>query len=593
MAARTIDIRDKLTRETKASSRPSLLAAGPSKTEKVLARGRRAISEEPDESLDSNGPEADADGESTQDEESIMRMFWQGRRDQGLRESVFDEKPSKSSETLPTGWTVVSISLSKERNSIVLTRRSGCATLSDLVFSLPIDRQARREGEEEELTIDAALEEMNDIVTSSNDLTASAKNISDSAEMDARKMWWTGRRELDDRLRLLCESIELRWLGPFKSTFMDPLPVDRDSSAMTVLRSAFDRIVKRLCFPSGTLKKGSKVKLDEAILEVVAGLSSTNVTDEELEDLLHFIADVHQFNGVPVAVDEADLDEITVDLRSALEDFRSTCTKVRRAQQEQEVDHHIFLILDKDTAPIPWESIPALRGRAVCRIPSMSFLQDRVEMARRLGASQDNDGAFHLPRECKTYYLLNPSGDLAKSQKRFEGYLRSIPNSRGLIGKAPGPNEYLDALGSHSLVLYFGHSGGEQYVKTTRLRALQRCAVTMLWGCSSAVLRDQGEYDRTGTPHNYMIAGAPAVVGQLFDATDKELDCLSESVLLHLGLKGEPSEDLKAAMKSSKARFDKMSLARAVAESRDCCRLPYLTGSAPVVYGVPVYFDRD
>lgn len=29
----------------------------------------------------------------------------------------------------------------------------------------------------------------------------------------------------------------------------------------------------------------------------------------------------------------------------------------------------------------------------------------------------------------------------------------------------------------------------------------------MLWGCSSGALRDMGDFDRVGTPFNYMLAG--------------------------------------------------------------------------------------
>lgn len=29
----------------------------------------------------------------------------------------------------------------------------------------------------------------------------------------------------------------------------------------------------------------------------------------------------------------------------------------------------------------------------------------------------------------------------------------------------------------------------------------------MLWGCSSGNLRDMGDFDRVGTPYNYMLAG--------------------------------------------------------------------------------------
>ncbi len=54
---------------------------------------------------------------------------------------------------------------------------------------------------------------------------------------------------------------------------------------------------------------------------------------------------------------------------------------------------------------------------------------------------------------------------------------------------------------------YFGHGGGEQYIRSHKIRHLPRCAATMLWGCSSGLLRDMGEFDRIGTPYNYMLAG--------------------------------------------------------------------------------------
>ena len=59
-----------------------------------------------------------------------------------------------------------------------------------------------------------------------------------------------------------------------------------------------------------------------------------------------------------------------------------------------------------------------------------------------------------------------------------------------------------DALSS-----YFGHGGAEQYVRSHKISHLPRCAATMLWGCSSGTLKYMGEFDRTGTPYNYMLAG--------------------------------------------------------------------------------------
>jgi separase len=47
----------------------------------------------------------------------------------------------------------------------------------------------------------------------------------------------------------------------------------------------------------------------------------------------------------------------------------------------------------------------------------------------------------------------------------------------------------------------------EQYIRSQKIRGLKKCAATMLWGCSSGVLKDMGELDRTGTPYNYVLAG--------------------------------------------------------------------------------------
>ena len=54
---------------------------------------------------------------------------------------------------------------------------------------------------------------------------------------------------------------------------------------------------------------------------------------------------------------------------------------------------------------------------------------------------------------------------------------------------------------------YFGHGGGEQYVRSHRIHTLPTCAATMLWGCSSGALQEMGDFDRIGTLYNYMLAG--------------------------------------------------------------------------------------
>lgn len=57
-------------------------------------------------------------------------------------------------------------------------------------------------------------------------------------------------------------------------------------------------------------KCATKPHLDDALLESFACLSG-KCKEEEVEDLVYFILDVYQFHGVPVALSELDIDQVS------------------------------------------------------------------------------------------------------------------------------------------------------------------------------------------------------------------------------------------------------------------------------------------
>jgi len=77
---------------------------------------------------------------------------------------------------------------------------------------------------------------------------------------------------------------------------------------------------------------------------------------------------------------------------------------------------------------------------------------------------------------------------------------------------------------------------------------------------------------------------SPTLVANLWDVTDKDIDKVCQSVFDKLSLNGKD-----ASGESVKKNRDAVSLVTAVAQSRDSCKLKYLTGAAPVVYGIPFY----
>lgn len=74
---------------------------------------------------------------------------------------------------------------------------------------------------------------------------------------------------------------------------------------------------------------------------------------------------------------------------------------------------------------------------------------------------------------------------------------------------------------------------------------------------------------------------SPTLVANIWDVTDRDIDKFAQSTF----------DKLRVTRKDADRRADgsELSVVAAVAQSRDSCKLKYLTGAAPVVYGIPFY----
>ena len=222
------------------------------------------------------------------------------------------------------------------------------------------------------------------------------------------------------------------------------------------LRARLNKIFKR-SLHSQERKQKTKIRLDENILRCFSTLSP-KCRDEELEDMVYFILDLYQFHGIPVAISEVDVDQVVVDLRTALEEY---AVKAKGKVVIQE-DSHLFLVLDKNVQGLPWESIPILRGCSVSRIPGMDFLIDRLEFVKwqaNAGHRERQEAGSVFDRAIvdsrKTYYVLNPSGDLKGTETRFASWLREMHECgwEGTISRPPSEQQFLNALARKDLVM--------------------------------------------------------------------------------------------------------------------------------------------
>ena len=83
------------------------------------------------------------------------------------------------------------------------------------------------------------------------------------------------------------------------------------------------------------------------------------------------------------------------------------------------------------------------------------------------------------------------------------------PGWNGIIAQEPSADEVKGLLQSSSLMIYCGHNAGEKYLSVSELLKTESMldTVVLLMGCSSAQLKDCGEYDPAGMALGYIMSG--------------------------------------------------------------------------------------
>ena len=106
----------------------------------------------------------------------------------------------------------------------------------------------------------------------------------------------------------------------------------------------------------------------------------------------------------------------------------------------------------------------------------------------------------------------------------------------------------------------------------------------MCRGCSSGVLEVNGVHDPVGVPIEYLISGAPWVIGNLWDVTDRDLDRLSITCMEKAFNESDSESGSEVLLHGVRVN----SVALSLVASRDVCKQAYAVGCAPVMYGLPI-----
>nr|XP_014347491.1 PREDICTED: separin [Latimeria chalumnae] len=288
-----------------------------------------------------------------------------------------------------------------------------------------------------------------------------------------KKIWWEGRADLDKRMKLLMDSMEVYCLSCWKGML---LPSSKDP------------------------------EVEEEALALQNRLAQCGLQDPSRELLKVILNGSHLLTSKHVKMLSYGLCQKRPEEASAL--LQAAVDKLRNRTGQS--NGPLVLVLDKHLQKLPWENIPLLRSRPVTRLPSLRFLLS-YSIIQKIHA---NCNVFML------WFTLcfNP---LFCSEK---GWI-------GVIGKAPTPDQVQLALTSQDLYVYCGHGAGVHFLDGLSIQKLDCRAVSLLFGCSSAALAVRGDLEGAGIVLKYIMAGCPLVLGNLWDVTDRDIDRYTEALL--------------------------------------------------------------
>ncbi|XP_068651534.1 separase [Aristolochia californica] len=440
-------------------------------------------------------------------------------------------------------------------------------------------------------------------------------STSNPPQVDTQKTrikWWIQRTRLNDRLDTFLRNVEDLWLGPWKCLLLGE-PSNTGN---------LDKVVAKLRVD---LRRKCNFEIHEHLLRtVVGGASSVAESEQCVSQLVLYKG----YLGRGGASERCELFSSFCGVGGLCGSPHQLIVEAIEKVAEDVVDRGpVVLVMDADIQMLPWESLPVLRKQEVYRMLSLQSIRVALHREKVRGFSD----MFPQVDPGDAYFVLNPSGDLNSTQLEFEEWFKNL-KWEGRAGIVPTTEELARALQSHDLFLYFGHGSGVQYISSREIQKLENCAATLLMGCSSGSLSIGGCYGPQGAPVSYLLAGSPAIICNLWDVTDKDIDRFGKVVVdswlkeaskaisgcsqcnaltkelgqLTLGAKVSgkaPRTRSKAIAERGKSQDScdyckcrehskRVTLASFMGEARDACRLPVLIGASPVCYGVPTIIQK-
>jgi hypothetical protein len=553
-----------------------------------------------------------------------------------------------SGDSLPTNWNISTLATCPTGELIVSSIRTSLGSTSEKVTKIstacifPATGLISNDDSRNGIHADVLFPLDKIIERSQNQLHGMTEEVQHN-QYDAnssRREWWKERHSFDDELQTLLQHAERKYFrhDPIKQSLIpDELFCSERQS-----NSVFDDDISECSdlgpgnleskfvavkFESSKIPDFDKeteemnlMKMTVAAIKsklVSCGVPGNKINKRNKSELVHLL-----LSEMEIACSSEPEEETSINSAATTTVISSPkCTRNTESDQVELGGPCTILILDEHLQRFPLESMDMLSNIAITRVPSLPFVLAILLESEAIHSTAEPPAVDPT----KVKYVIDPESNLSETASTLGTALNSMASKNGwkwegVAGRLPSFEFMSEALTEENgLYLFCGHGGGENSFSRSQVEALMKgrdddirgCrSSVVLMGCSSGKLQSVNtpkenptgyytmHYEPEGIALSYLYAGAPCVVGNLWDVTDRDIDryiflfmSLTICILAHSHQNRVLFFHRRYCLTLMEDFFlthAECSLAKCVAYARRACKLRFIVGSAPVCYGLPV-----
>lgn len=207
-----------------------------------------------------------------------------------------EEFQQKFIDILPDNWTVCSLTFDPVNNDLYAVQmRTGEAPF---VVKIPLNRSQYRSKKYNVISYNDAVAEFQDIIRASDETI----HHSDKTQPDQVDAWWNTRIELDNRLKVLVESIESQWFSGFKGLLSGRTQEHKEE--LVKFQKSFSEFVYKTVIAVVPFKK--QIELSLTLCRMILRLGR-RPSFRELEDLIYFALTCYEAQEVQLDYSKIDI----------------------------------------------------------------------------------------------------------------------------------------------------------------------------------------------------------------------------------------------------------------------------------------------